>query len=183
MRSLDPAQYSDRIFNFTCQEFINPRILPFLRFSTVNSLETIPVCDRSSLSLGYPDWGPARAIPDNKPCVPSVTAPFQLKEEYSLVYLTDSGIVRGLSHDYDRGLEVILDPSQMSYVYLKTLAGFFAYSDFESISNSAADSVVISSISTAVPQVDLLLSGGHFDLVNRTPAVNLGVVEASILLL
>ena len=24
MRSLDPAQYSDRIFNFTCQEFINP---------------------------------------------------------------------------------------------------------------------------------------------------------------
>ena len=112
-----------------------------------------------------------------------MTAPFQLKEEYSLAYLTDRGIVRGLSHDYDRTLEVILDPSQMNYVYLSNLAAFFAYSDFESISNSAVDSVVISSISTAVPQVDLLLSGGHFDLVNHTPAVNLGVVEASILLL
>ena len=122
-------------------------------------------------------------MPDNKLCVPSVTAPFQLKEEYSLAYLTKKGIVRELSRGSTKGFEVILDPSQMDYVYLNTLAGFFAFSDLESISNSAADSVVISSISTAVPQVDLLLSGGHFDLVNHTPAVNLGVVEASILLL
>ena len=112
-----------------------------------------------------------------------MTAPFQLKEEYSLAYLADKGIVQELSRDYVKDLNVIIDPSQTDYVYLSNLAALFAYSDFESISNSAVDSVVISSISTAVPQVDLLLSGGHFDLVNHTPAVNLGVVEASILLL